>query len=141
MLQKMRVFLLVCLTVVLAACGGGGGDDAPNFAGNYLFSNLNLTSNNCGLDAPNILPLEGGGDTVTQNGRAISINSDGTVLTGSVDADNGGFAVSNSQTSNGVLVISTFAFRTITPGSNYQVTFTSNGGACSLVYTGTATKV
>jgi hypothetical protein len=138
MLQKMRVFLLVCLTVVLAACGPDDGGDTPNFAGNYVFSNLNLTSNNCNLDTPNT--LAGGGDTVTQDGRAVSINSDGTVLTGSVDADNGGFAVSNTQTSNGVLVISTFAFRTITPGSNYQVTFTSNGGTCSLVYSGTATK-
>jgi hypothetical protein len=138
MLRKMRLWLLVCLTVALTACGGSGDDDTPNFAGNYLFSSLNLTSNNCGADVPNTIP--GGRDTVTQNGRAVSINSNGTVLNGSVDGDNGGFAVSITQTSSGIPVISTFGFRTITTGSTYQVTFTSNAGGCSAIYTGTATK-
>lgn len=139
MLQKMRVLLLVCITAVLAACGGGGGDETPNFAGNYLFSTMKLTSNNCNAAVP--ATFAGGTDTVTQNGRAVSINSGGTVLTGSVDGDNGGFSVSMTQVSNGIPVLSTFAFRTITTGSSYEFKFSTTAGACSAVYTGTATKI
>ena len=139
MLQKMRVLLLVCVTAVLAACGGGGGDDTPNFAGNYSISTLNLNSNNCNAAVPGT--IAGGTDVVTQNGRAISVGGGSSVISGSVDADNGGFTVSMTQVSNGIPVLSTFAFRTIISGSKYEIRFTTAAGACSAVYVGTATKI
>jgi hypothetical protein len=140
MLQKMRVLLLVCFTVVLAACGGGdSADSTPNFAGNYLISTLNLNSNNCNAAVPGT--IAGGTDTVTQNGRAISIGTGSSVISGSVDADNGGFTVSLTQVSNGIPVLSTFAIRTITAGSKYEIRYTTTAGTCSAVYVGTATKI
>lgn len=138
MLQKMRVLLLVCITAVLAACGGGG-DETPNFAGNYAISTLNLNSNNCNAAVPGT--IAGGTDVVAQNGRAVSVGSGSSVISGSVDADNGGFTVSMTQVSNGIPVLSTFAFRTITSGSKYEIRFTTTAGACSAVYVGTATKI
>ncbi len=139
MLQKMRVLLLVCITAVLAACGGGGGDETPSFAGNYAISTLNLNSNNCNAAVPGT--IAGGTDVVTQNGRTISIGTGSSVINGSVDTDNGGFTVSVTQVSNGVPVLSTFAFRTITAGSKYEIRFTTTAGTCSAVYVGTATKI
>ena len=140
MLQKIRILLLVCITAVLAACGGGGGgDESPNFAGNYAISTLNLNSNNCNAAVPGT--IAGGTDVVTQNGRAISIGTGSSVINGSVDADNGGFTVSATQVSSGVPVLSTFAFRTITTGSKYEIRFTTAAGTCSAVYVGTATKI
>lgn len=143
MLSTIRVIVLALLTSILAACGGGGGsgesDAVPSFAGNYLLSTMQLTSNNCNAAVP--ATIAGGNDSVTQNGRSVSINSDGILLTGSVDADNGGFAVSITQTTSGVSVLSTFAFRTITAGSKYNFTFTTTAGTCSAIYTGTATKI
>ena len=135
MLQKMRVLLLVCFTSILVACGGGGGDETPNFAGNYAISTLNLNYNNCNAAVP--ATVAGGTDTVSQNGRAITIGS----VSGSVDADNGGFTVSFTQVSNGITVVSTFAFRTITTGSKYELRYTTAAGPCSAVYVGTATKI
>ena len=139
MLQKMRVLLLVCFTAVLVACGGGGGDETPNFAGTYRYSNLALNSNNCNAAVPGTI-AGGGADIYTQNGRAMSVSSGGLVLSGSVDADNGGFSVSFTQVSSGIPVLSTFAFRTITAGSVYELRFTITAGACSAVYVGTATR-
>ena len=139
MLQKMRVLLLVCITAVLAACGGGGGDETPNFAGTYAISTLSLNSNNCNAALPST--IAGGADLLTQNGRAVAFGSGGTILNGSVDADNGGFTVSMTQVSNGIPVLSTFAFRTITAGSKYELRFTMTAGACSAAYVGTATKI
>lgn len=140
MLNKLRVLLLVCITAVLAACGGGGGDETPNFAGNYLFSEARLTSNNCNAAVPAVL-AGGGRNTVVQNGRAVSITSEGLVFAGSVDGDNGGFTVSMTQVSSGIPVLSTFTFRTITTDSQYQLTFTTTAEVCSAVYVGTVTKI
>ena len=141
MLNKLRVLLLVCITAVLAACGGGGGsDETPNFAGTYRVS-ASLTTNNCNVSASASILSQ---DTATQNGRAMSINSAGMIFTGSVDADNGGFSVSNTTMSSGVPVVSTIAFRTAavanTYAANVSVSATSGSATCAVVYTGTATR-
>ena len=145
MLQKMRVLLLVCITAVLAACGGGGdgdggGDATPNFAGTYRVT-ASLTTNNCNISVSASILTQ---DTATQNGRAMSIVSAGMAFTGSVDADNGGFSVSNTTVSSGVPVVSTIAFRTAaaanTYAANVSVSASSGGATCAVVYTGTATR-
>jgi hypothetical protein len=140
MLQKMRVLLLVCITAVLAACGGGGGDDTPSFAGTYRVAAF-LTTNNCNVSVSASILTQ---DTATQNGRAMSINSAGTVFNGFVDADNGGFSVSNTTISSGVPVVSSIAFRTAaaanTYAANVSVSASSGGATCAVVYTGTATR-
>jgi hypothetical protein len=141
MLQKMRVLLFVCVTAVLAACGGGGGgDETPNFAGTYRVS-TSLTTNNCNVSVSASILTQ---DTATQNGRAMSINSAGMVFNGSVDADNGGFSVSNTTVSSGVPVVSTIAFRTAavanTYAANVSVSASSGGATCVVIYTGTATR-
>jgi hypothetical protein len=137
MLQKMRVLLLVCITAVLAACGGGGGDDTPSFAGNY-FETFNLTANSCNLSLQNTFS---GTDSVTQDGRNVSINSGGVVFNGAVDADNGGFTVTGTITSGSGSVQGTIGYRTITAGSTYAINYKLVTGGCTSVYTGTATKI
>ena len=141
MLQKIRILLLVCITAVLAACGGGGGgDETPSFAGTYRVSST-LTTNNCNVSvAASILSQ----DVATQNGRAMSFGSGSLAMTGSVDADNGGFSVSNTTISSGVPVISTFAFRTAAVANTYastlSVSATSGSATCAVVYKGTAVR-
>jgi hypothetical protein len=138
MLQKMRVLLLVCITAVLAACGGGGGEEAtPSFAGNYL-ENFTLTTNTCNLSLTSTLV---GTDTVTQSGRNIGIVSGGLVFTGTVDADNGGFTVVGSVVSSGITTVGTIKYRTTVTGASYSLNYQLVGGACTVVYTGTATKI
>lgn len=143
MLQKMRVLLLVCITAVLAACGGGdGGSDAtPNFAGTYQISTINLTSNTCGGSPTG--SIAGGFDTVVQNDRNVSMS--GGAVTGTVDADNGGFTVSSTQVINGVTIVTSIKFRVTAAGaSTFAVQVNSAGSAgsasCAIGYTGTAVK-
>ncbi|MEY4911092.1 MAG: hypothetical protein RL761_755 [Pseudomonadota bacterium] len=132
MLQKMRVLLLVCITVVLAACGGGGGsDEAPNFAGTYQLSTAVVSSNTCGTSVANIA---GGQVGVTQNGRNLTWVEAGGSYPGTVDADNGGFTVTTSQ--SGVLI--TVDMRS-GGGNAYSAKLTATG-ACTIVWTGTAVK-
>jgi len=131
MLQKMRVLLLVCITAVLAACGGGGGDDTPNFAGTYQLSTAVVSSNTCGGSVANIA---GGLVGVTQNGRNLTWVEGSGSYAGTVDADNGGFTVTASQ--SGVVV----AIAMRSGGGNaytYKMTGTSS---CTIVWTGTAVK-
>ena len=140
MLQKMRVLLLVCITAVLAACGGGG-DETPNFAGTYKISTLNLTSNTCGGSPPG--SIAGGTDVAVQDGRNISM-SNGAV-TGTLDADNGGFTFSKTQVIDGVTVVTTFKFRVTAAGAPtfaVQVNYVGSAGSasCAITYAGTATK-
>jgi hypothetical protein len=142
MLQKMRVLLLVCITAVLAACGPGDGDSTPNFAGNYQINTLNLTANTCG-GSPDA-SLQGGSDTILQDGRNISAS--GGTVNGTVDADNGGFTATQTDVIDGVTVVSTIKFRVTAAGaSTFSVqlnTAASSGSvSCALTYTGTATKV
>ena len=136
MLQKMRVLLLVCVTAVLAACGGGG-DDTPSFVGNYSLK-LNLISNNCNAAVPASLV---GTVAVNQNDRNVTIVTDGITSVGTVDADNGGFSVSNTQVSSGIPVQTVIAARTVTAGSSYAVRYSVTANQCSAIYTGTATKI
>jgi hypothetical protein len=141
MLKKMRVLLLVCITAVLAACGGGGGDDTPNFAGNYQISTLNLTSNTCGGSPAG--SIAGGTDVAVQNGRNISM-SNGAV-SGTLDADNGGFTFSKTDVIDGVTVVTTFKFRVTAAGAPtfaVQVNYAGSAGSasCAITYSGTATK-
>jgi hypothetical protein len=132
MLKKMRVLLLVCFTAVLAACGGGdSGDSTPNFAGTYQISTAVVSSNTCSSSVANIA---GGLVGVTQNGRNVTwIEASGS-FPGTVDADNGGFTVTTSQ--SGVLI--TVAMRS-GGGNAYSIKMTATGG-CKIVWTGTAVK-
>jgi hypothetical protein len=130
MLQKTRALLLVCITAILVACGGGG-DDTPNFAGTYQLSAAVVSSNTCGGSAAN---LAGGQVGVTQNGRNLTWVEAGGSYPGTVDADNGGFTVTTSQ--SGVLI--TIAMRS-GGGNSYSAKITATGG-CTIVWTGTAVK-
>ena len=141
MLNKLRVLLLVCITAVLAACGGGGGDEAPNFAGTYQISTLNLTSNTCGGSPAG--SIAGGTDVAVQNGRNISMSNG--AATGTVDGDNGGFTLSSSQVTNGVTITTSVKFRVTASGaSTFAVQIgavgTTGNATCSILYSGTATK-
>ena len=131
MLQKMRVLLLVCITAVLAACGGGGGDETPNFAGTYQVSTAIVTLNTCGSSVAN---LAGGLVGVSQNGRNVTWVEAGGSYPGTVDADNGGFTVTTSQ--SGALI--TVAMRS-GGGNTFSTKLTATGG-CTIVWTGTAVK-
>jgi hypothetical protein len=132
MLHKMRVLLLVCITAVLAACGGGdSGDSTPNFAGTYQLSTAVVSSNTCGTSVANIA---GGQVGVTQNGRNLTWIEAGGSYPGTVDADNGGFTVTTSQ--SGVLI--TVAMRS-GGGNAYSAKLTATG-ACTIVWSGTAVK-
>jgi hypothetical protein len=133
MLQKMRVLLLVCFTAVLAACGGGdsGSDATPNFAGTYQISTAVVSSSTCGGSVAN---LAGGRVGVTQNGRNVAWVEAGGSYPGTVDADNGGFTVTTSQ--SGVLI--TIAMRS-GGGNAYSFKATGTGG-CTVVWSGTAVK-
>ena len=131
MLKKMRVLLLVCIASVLAACDGGSGDDTPNFAGTYQTSAAVVSSNACGGSVAN---LPGGQVSVTQNGRNVTwVEVDGS-YPGTVDADNGGFTVTASE--SGAVV--TVAVRS-GGGSSYSAIITASAG-CTIVWTGTAVK-
>ena len=114
MLSYIRSGLLAFIAAILVACGGGGGDSTPNFAGNYQISTTNLTSNTCGGSVTT--SLEGGFDTVVQNGRSVSL-SDGAA-TGTVDADNGGFTVTSTDVIDGVTVAVTIKFRVTAAGAS-----------------------
>ena len=130
MLKKMRVLLLVCFTAVLAACGGGG-DDTPNFAGTYQLSTAVVSSNTCGGSPANI---PGGQVGVTQNDRNVTWVEAGGSFPGTLDADNGGFTVTATQ--SGVAI--TIAMRS-GGGNAYSFKVTGTAG-CTVVWTGTATK-
>ena len=138
MLQKTRLWFLVCSTAILAACGGGNNEDINNLAGNYDYSPFKLTANTCNSDVAQT--IDRGSESVTQDGVNISLNSFGTVFRGTVDADNMGFTASYTQTQNGVPVVSKYAFRRIIIGKDYDVDFTITTGACAVQYSGTALR-
>jgi hypothetical protein len=149
MLLSVRVIVLAFITSILVACGGGGGDGGvavgptPNFAGNYQFSTLTLTSNTCG-DA-STAAIAGGGDTIVQNGRNIAAS--GGALTGTVDDDNGGFTITKTDaTAKGVTTVISMKFRVTAPGaSTFTVQMNGLGSigsaSCAVSYTGSATKI
>lgn len=139
MIQRMKFLAVAAIAAVLVACGGGGdsSDGTPQFAGNYDIS-VGLISNNCNAAVPGTIA---GGQTITQSGRTITIADTDLTMVGTVDSDNGGFSVTNSQVSSGVTVLTVFNFRTVTDGSKYAVQVTITAAPCSAVYTGTATKI
>jgi hypothetical protein len=141
MMMNIRALLVVFSAVVLAACSGGGdgssSDGTPSFAGTYNMD-LALTTNNCNAAVENTMLLK---DTVSQDGRSITIGVDGDNFKGTVDADNGGFAASFTEVVDGATAVGTITFRTATPGSTYAATLGVTVGACTIVYSGTAKKV
>ena len=153
MLSSIRVLVLVFITSVLAACGGGGGADdsgvnggvggvTPSFEGLYWNSST-VISNTCGN---NPSPVEGP-DTVTQNGRNISIQSGELALTGTVDSDNGGFTLTGILLYGGKIAHSTVSYRTTATPSTYtkrhaiDVHDSLDVYLCTVVYEGTALKI
>ncbi len=138
MLQKTRLLFLVCSTAILAACGGGNTDNINNLAGTYTYSQLKLTANTCNSDVAQT--IDRGSESVTQDGVNISLNSFGTVFSGTVDDDNMGFTASYTQTQNDAPVVSKYAFRRIVIAKDYAVKFTITTGACAVQYSGTALR-
>lgn len=139
MLKNIRALLVVCSVVVLAACGGGGGssDSTPSFAGRY-HEVASVTTNSCNLAG---LATLDGFDVVTQGDRTVTIVSGDITLTGTVDADNGGFTVNGSQVSSGVTIQATGKYRTISTGNMAMEMKMIANGTCTIIYTGTATKI
>jgi hypothetical protein len=131
MLQKIRIIALALLTSLLAACPGGDGDSTPNFAGTYQLSTAVVSSNTCGGSVAN---LSGGRVDVTQNGRNLTwVEVDGS-YPGTIDADNGGFTVSASESGVAVTIVMRSG-----GGSSYSAKITATGG-CTIVWTGSAVK-
>lgn len=109
----------------------------PSFAGTYATS-LQKTSDNCNAGTPNSSnPTQ----FVTQADRGISLVSGSVTLTGAVDGDNGGFSASYTMVSNGIPVTTSTTYRTVTPSSTYSVQLSFVAGPCSVVYSGSATRV
>jgi hypothetical protein len=132
MLSTIRVIVLAFITSILVACGGGGdGDSTPNFAGAYQLSTAVVSSNTCGGSAAN---LPGGRVDVTQNGRNLTWTEVDGSYPGTVDADNGGFTVTASQSD----VLVTVVMRS-GGGNSYSAKITATSG-CTIVWTGTAVK-
>lgn len=139
MIKNIRALLVVCSVALLAACGGGGGssDSTPSFAGRY-HEVASVTANSCNLSG--LTPVDGF-DVVNQDGRNISIQSGGITVSGTVDADNGGFTTNGTVVVNGVTSQVKVTYRTNASGGTYTFQETVGVNACTVVYTGTATKV
>ncbi|MEO7643513.1 MAG: hypothetical protein ABIT72_00275 [Burkholderiaceae bacterium] len=147
-MNHIRTLFVACSVAVLAACGGGGDGAAvgggnttssttPSFAGKYL-ENAKLTTNSCNFAIPAAFA---GTDVVTQDGRNVTIVSGEFTFTGAVDADNGGFTVSGTFVFTGITMPSTVKYRTTATGSTYAMDFSMVPNGCTIVYTGTATKI
>ena len=155
MLQKMRVFLLVCSAAGLSACGGSGSSEStslPIFAGNYGVSGLHLAYHDCSTNPSSSLSSL----SVTQQEGAVfaTIVGSGVRFIGSVDTDKGGFTASSSEfyidtdpltgISSYTTIRSVLGFRTISAGSTYAVTQTSSlnlpSESCTAVFHGSGTK-
>jgi hypothetical protein len=108
----------------------------PSFAGAYFITS-NLTTNSCNLA---ISSTATGSDSVAQNGRDVSYTSGSFAMPGTVDADNGGFTASGTQVSSGVSILTTVNFRAAS-GGTYSANLTFYTNNCTIVYTGTATKI
>jgi hypothetical protein len=157
----MRVLLLVCFTTVLVACGGGCDSTptptpaatpvptptptpaatptpTPSFIGNYNV-NMPMTGNNCALVglASTMITSQ----SVWQSDRTISVLSGSTVFDGSVDTDNGGFHTSNTQTSNGLVGVSTMAYRSTSTSGSYSAQYTVSVSGCVVTYSGSAVRI
>ncbi len=134
MIQRMKFLAVAAMAAVLVACGGG--DDTPSFAGRY-FESLTITASTCGSVGTKFEAA----DTVNQDGRSISINSEGLIMTGSIDGDNGGFSASGSGVVSGNSAQGTMKYRTVTEGSKYDVEFVLTTLGCTITGKGTATKI
>ena len=137
MIQRIKFLAVAAIAAVLVACGGGG-DDNPSFSGRYL-ETMTFKSDTC--NSPNVGKTLEAADSVNQDGRTISINSDGVLMTGTIDSDNRGFTVSGSGVVKGNPAQGTIKYRTIIEGSKYDFEFTLTVNGCTGVFTGTATKI
>jgi len=136
MIQRLKFLAVVAIAAVLVACGGGGDDNTPSYEGKYLID-TSVSSNTCG---GSISPSKGT-DVVTQNGRDITIVSGSYTFTGTVDADNNGFTLTNLSDTNGVKIYSTVTFKNTATGGTYTFRMSVGSSACEIVYSGTATKI
>ena len=139
MIQRIKFLAVAAIAAVLVACGGGGDDTTPNFAGNYSFSTFTKTTDTCG--GTSAATIEGGTDVIVQNGREITAGES----KGTVDGDNGGYTLSETQVINGVTVVASIAVRSTSPGAttfNVQLSSVGTLGnvTCSNKYKGTSTK-
>lgn len=143
-LNRMIGIAGAALSVALAGCGGGSSDSAeeagpaPSFAGSYDVT-LTKTGDSCGLGlASNIALVQ----SVSQDGRSISLITNQVTLTGRVDADNAGFSTSLQQTQEGIPVTTTMVYRsTATPGvygAGFSVVARDSGLTCTISYNGSA---